>query len=406
MGKFHYGDIPERFVMKEYYPLGRHTWHVFEELGTDYWDVGINALSRPGALNDFFMARLDNSIETSKLVMNGTISEKDSQNMFTYSLFPPIFCIRSDLQQGFQKLMLGESVDATFILLDDQVQEMFFALNTHQEDGIPVDWFNIDPTDEILDRRHMKYGYKLREFPKKMKNNLPKISKAIIDILKDIRNERTPEWSTSDYIIAIAWMGAAVNSIYIVSNFEAIVSLQDYFNAKRVYKLPMEWVGFFPQPPILNSFMFMDRPSFGNRFGGLTSGNNLYMAGMEEYWYDWSMKELPEMMKLTFYRAWGAECKPEDKYSGTLYPAAEGHYEPPIFKKKEIYENEEFDFTFLKKEYAKYPKLSLETFNLDFETARKGVYTDINNLTTDKEEISEKNIISLGLAKDTKNVKK
>ena len=118
------------------------------------------------------------------------------------------------------------------------------------------------------------------------------------------------------------------------------------------------------------------------------------------------MKELAEMMKLTFYRSWGEGSTPEDKNYGTLLPAAEGHYGPPSFKKKEIYETEEFEFTFSKKEYAKYPKIDLETFNLDFEVARKGVYTNINNLTSDKDELSEKNIISLGLAKDTKVLKK
>ncbi len=355
-------------------------------------------------LNDFFIARLNNSIETSRMVVEGSISEEDSQKIFTYSLFPPIFCIRSDLQKGFQKLMLGESVDTTFILLDDQTQELFFLLNTHQQDGVPVDWFNINPQDEILDRRHMKYGYKLRAFPKRMKNNLPKVAKSIIDILKDIGNERTPKWSISPYSVAIAWMGAAVNSIYMLSSVESIISLQDYFNAKRVYKLPMEWVGSFPTPPTLNSFTFMDRPVFGARFGGLTSGNNLYLAGMEDHIYDWSMNELSEMMKITYHRAWGYNSTPEDEHHGTLLPDAESHYHPPIFKKK-IYEQELFDFIYDQASFSTYPKLTMETFNLDFDTARKGVYTDITNLTTDKDEINESNIISLGLAKDTKNTR-
>ncbi|NVM55801.1 MAG: hypothetical protein HWN66_19025 [Candidatus Helarchaeota archaeon] len=90
MGKFCYGDIPDRFVMKQYYPLGKHTWDLWTELGVDYWDVGIRALAEPGALNNFFMARLNNSIETSKLVADGTISEEKSQKTLTYSLFPPI----------------------------------------------------------------------------------------------------------------------------------------------------------------------------------------------------------------------------------------------------------------------------------------------------------------------------
>ncbi|MHA1785387.1 MAG: hypothetical protein ACTSVE_09320 [Candidatus Helarchaeota archaeon] len=405
MGEFKFGDIPDTFVMKEYYPLGRHTWDVFCELGVDYWDVGINALSKPDALNSFFMERLNRSIETSKFVVDGTISEDDSQKIFTYSLFPPIFCLRSDLQQGFQKLMIGESVDATFILLDDKRQEMFFALNTHQENGIPVDWWNVNPNDEILDRRHMKYGYKLREFPRKMKNNLPKVAKAIIDILRDIRNERTPQWSSSSYSVAIAWMGAAVNSIYIVSNFEAIISLFDYFNAKRTYGLPMDWIGFFPTPPTLNTFMFLDRPSFGARFGGLTSGSKLYLMGIEDYWYDWSMKELGEMMHVVFERQWGYNSSLDEKHHGILLPQAEFHYYPPILKKKKTYEQELFDFRFEPAIYEKYPKITLDTFKLDFETARKGIYTDISNITTDKDEINESNIVSIGLAKNTKIIK-
>ena len=53
--KFTYGDIPDTFQMKEFYPLGRHTWDTIRELGVDYWDKGIDALAKPGALNNFFI---------------------------------------------------------------------------------------------------------------------------------------------------------------------------------------------------------------------------------------------------------------------------------------------------------------------------------------------------------------
>jgi hypothetical protein len=300
-----------------------------------------------------------------------------------------------------QKLLMGESVDATFILLDDQNQETFFMLNSHEEDGIPVDWFQISPEDEILERRHMKYGYKIREFPKKMKN-LGKVAKALIDVLMDIRNERTPQWASADYFVAIAWMGAAVNSIYVISNFEAVVSLWDYFNAKRKYGLPMEWVGYFPTPGTLNTFLFMDRPDFGARFSSLAAGNNLYLMGMEEYIYNWSMQELPEMMHIIHQRGWGHNSDPSESDYGILLPQAEGHFCPPNLKKESVYEEEAFEFQFDKKKYETWPKMTMETFGLDYETARKGVYTNITPLTTDKDEISEKNIISLGLAKETK----
>lgn len=405
ISKFQYGDIPDRFVMKEFYPLGRHTWDTFVELGVDYWEVGIDSLAKPGALYEFFNSRLNNSILTSKQVMDGTITEEQSQKVFTYSLFPPIFCIRSDLQQGMQKLLMGESVDATFILLDDQNQETFFMLNSHQEDGVPVDWFSIAPGDDLMERRHLKYGYKIKEFPKRMKNNLGKVAKGLIDILMDVRNERTPQWANSDYFVAIAWMGAAVNSINIISNHEAIVCLWDYFNAKRKYGLPMEWIGYFPTPTMLNTFLFLNRPDFMLRFAGLASGNNLYCMGLEEYIYDWFMKELPEMFKIIYERGWGHDNPPDSRNYGILLPDAEGHCYPPNLKKKDAYDKEIFDFEFRPPHYANYPKITIDTFKIDFETARHGVYTDISNHTTDKDEINESNVVSLGLAKDTKIIR-
>ncbi|NHI94473.1 MAG: hypothetical protein EAX96_18425 [Candidatus Lokiarchaeota archaeon] len=403
--KFSYGDIPDNFKMKEFYPLGRHTWDTLRELGVDYWDKGIESLAKPGALNDFFMARLNNSIETSKQVIDGTITEENSQKSFTYSLFPPIFCIRSDLQQGFQKLMMGESIDCSFVVIDDKEQEIFFILNTHQEDGIPQDFWNVNPTDDLLDRRHMKYGIKIKDFPKKMKGNLEKIGDALMSVLRDIRNERAPEWAGSDYVLAIAWMGAAVNSIYINSSYESMVTIFDYLNAKNRYGLPTKWVSFHPTPPTINTLAYMDRETFGLRFCGLTTANQLYFMGIEDKIYDWAMNEVPEIMNIVFHRGWGYNSDPEDDHYGTLLPAAEFQYAPPMLKKKEVYANGNLDFAFTDKKYEKWPKLTLETFNLDWDTARKGVYTDVSNLTTDKDKIDESNIVSLGLAKDTKIIK-
>ena len=42
----------------------------------------------------------------------------------------------------------------------------------------------IREADDILDRRHMKYGYKLREIPRRVKN-MKKAAAMLEDILKD-----------------------------------------------------------------------------------------------------------------------------------------------------------------------------------------------------------------------------
>ncbi|MHA1264638.1 MAG: hypothetical protein ACTSRS_05305 [Candidatus Helarchaeota archaeon] len=154
--------------------------------------------------------RLDATISSAKEIIDGKI--EDPSKIVTYTLFPPVISIRGDLAQGTNKLLFGESVDTTFVVLNDADQgKIFFMLNAHCEDGIPVDWWLVKPDDELLDRRHMRLGYKIRDLPSKLKYNLTDCGGKLMEILKDVRNERAPQWSTSTYIIGMVWGGAKVN---------------------------------------------------------------------------------------------------------------------------------------------------------------------------------------------------
>ncbi|NVM01730.1 MAG: hypothetical protein HWN67_05320 [Candidatus Helarchaeota archaeon] len=394
---FHYGDIPDNFTTKPFFPLGRHLWRGLRELGWEYWQKGINGLAKEeGGVYDFLKSRLDSSIITAKEVIDGKILPEDAKRMLSYNLFPPVITLRADLCQGFMRLMMGDSVDTTFVILDDEKNEIFFMLNSHEEDGIPVDFWVVTPQDrDLLERRHMKLGYKLIDFPKRFKDK-NKMAHAILDVLRDVRNERTPQWSDSFYVIAVAWMSSCVNSIYIVSNYEAMVSLWDYFNPKE-YGLPFEWVGYYPTPPTLTTFMYMKRPEFGLRFASMMFGNYLYCQGVEDNIYDWSMEEIPELFNIIFQYQW------ENPEVGIQMPMECIHYYPPILKKKETYERELFDFRINKKVVKKkHPVITLESFNMDFDEARTGVFTDISHQTEPNETIDESRVVSIGLGKDTR----
>jgi len=78
-------------------------------------------------------------------------------------MFPPVIPLRADLTQGTMKLLYGDSLDMTFFALTDLDQELLFLLNGHMENGIPVDWWLIGPDDEVFERRHIKYGFKLKD---------------------------------------------------------------------------------------------------------------------------------------------------------------------------------------------------------------------------------------------------
>ena len=107
---------------------------------------------------EVFKYRLNEAIKTAREVLQGKI--ENPEKIIAFTLFPPGGFIRADLQQGSMKLLYGESVDVSYVGIRDDTMEASFILNGHLEDGIPVDWWMMGPEDEMLDRRHHKYGIK------------------------------------------------------------------------------------------------------------------------------------------------------------------------------------------------------------------------------------------------------
>ena len=144
--KFTYGDIPDILVTKRYFPLARHLWRIYTELG--YEDLVEEALPNLSVdmIYDVFKARLDQSMATAKDVLDGTITNPDKR--LAWMLFPPVVPLRADLTQGTNKLLFGESLDVTFYVMNDVDQELVFLFNGHIEHGVPVDWWVVGPDDD------------------------------------------------------------------------------------------------------------------------------------------------------------------------------------------------------------------------------------------------------------------
>ncbi|HUX98253.1 MAG TPA: hypothetical protein VMV49_01750 [Candidatus Deferrimicrobium sp.] len=263
-------EVPDLFL-KSFLPLGKNIWRCFQRLGWDYWLKQSDLIRNGDLVFDLLKGRLNESILTAKEVMDGKLSKP--WRVISYTLFPPIAPIRSDAQQGTMKLIFGESVDTTYVVVDDISMETLYLLNCHLEDGLPVDWWLVQPDDELMERRHLKYGFRLREIQQKMKD-LPKAAFRMIDILRDVRNERTPYWSSSTYHCAVVYMSGAINTMLELSNFSTYAALWDGISAKRVYHLPETWYDFIPNPPFLSSLLFTGRRGFSKRWASWT-GNKL-----------------------------------------------------------------------------------------------------------------------------------
>jgi hypothetical protein len=378
---FTYGELPE-FRTKAYYPLGQHLVQTYSKLGYEY----LRAMSDASIDMQYpvLKERLSETIATTRAVIEGKLK---GEKIISYMIFPPVSSQRSDLTQGSMKLLYGDSVDLTFIVMDDNKDgEIYFILNGHEEEGIPVDWWMAGTEDELLNRRHLKLGYRLKELPSKVKN-LTECGQRAIEILKDVRNERTPHWSTSAYHMSMVWGSGMANQLLIRSSWEGFANLWDGVNSKRAYGLPDYWFCYVPWPNIVHTLFMMTRQGWTARINGLMLSHQLYLQGMEDIMMDWLRGKFPELFNEVL--------KESVEKTGIPPPAQTLECILPNLKDKTVYKSEEFAW--------QYPNpqefIKLEDLELDFETFIKGVLLNVTHETTGK--ITKSNILSYGLGRDT-----
>jgi len=363
-----FGDIPDHVPSKGYYPIARNIWKVHKELGWDYLKPALFAMI--DNFHDIVKLRLDEAIKTAQHAIKGELSDLDK--VFSYFFFPPVLEIRTDLQQGTSKLLYGESVDVTYITISDETGELAFLLNCHGEDGVPVDWFLVTAGDELMDRRHMKYGFKLKDSYKNTKSVF-QTGTRIIDILKDVRNERTPQWASSAYFTIIVWGLGVANAGLEVSNFENIAFLHDGVNYKQ-WGFSDPCFTFYPWPAFIKILFDMDRSNYTKRFTGLSSENKLcchtaQFPGLAGYEGGYEFFTLyPEAFELSFKRKW------EDE--GVPYPIQTLQTKVPDIKKGIPASTTGVEFKIPKGE-----RIFAEDLELSLEEAIRGVYLNFDHET-------------------------
>ncbi|MHA1311774.1 MAG: hypothetical protein ACTSWR_06960 [Candidatus Helarchaeota archaeon] len=379
---FTYGDIPDSIRTKPFWPLGRTFWKLFQEYGINYWNKQKSTLIGSEIVYKLLKNRLNEAILTAKDVIDGKI--KKPWRVLTYTLFPPIVAIRSDTQQGTMRLLFGDSVDCTFVIIDDESLETIFILNCHLEDGIPVNWWFVNSYDELLERRHLKLGYKLKDIPKKSKN-LTQSAHYMMSILKDIRNERTPNWRNSTYHIANIYISGAINAILELSNYAAYCQMWDGFATafKKFYNLNDYWFNFIPWPPLINALINAGRRKFAKRWGAWT-GNKLFINHIEDIILNWLKNDMPEVYESAFIKQWE---------SGIEFPIQS------LISSRDLIKNFKENGTYHFKTSGH--KIHLEDLGIDEHDAFKGYYLRIDhNFIPQK--IDPSYIISVGLGRNTK----
>ncbi|MHA1267601.1 MAG: hypothetical protein ACTSRS_20360 [Candidatus Helarchaeota archaeon] len=375
-----FGEIPESRD-KPFIPLMPNMWKLFCEIG---WESLLNLFNEL-AYNVYNLGfeRLKNTVETARLVMDGKI---DGSPIVNYSLSPPFYVIRNDMQPGTLKLIYGESVDSTFIICDtfDANEEIAFLMNCHLESGVPVDWWVVQKDDELMERRHLKLGIKLKDLPKKLKS-YDEIGWKAREILQDIRNERTPQWSDSAYFTGACRMTGVSNCLLELSNYELFFHLYNSYNTKRLYKLNDLMFSYTPFPPLLYTATFMDQPSFVLRTVGLCTGLNWAIQGFHDRNITYFQESFAEIWDILMNQTWTKD--------GIHTPQTTISWKYPNIKEKKDYVKK---FTRISQSQS---YLTIDQLGIELEAAYKGVFLNFT-YEDNPAELSKDRIISIGMGKD------
>jgi hypothetical protein len=380
----HYGDIPES-QLKRNLPLDKHLWRLYQKLGWDYlkriYDIIFSKVP------DTFLSRLKDAIKLAKRFIEGQIPKNSACRTLSYQLFPSFSSIRCDLQQGTIKLLHGDSFDITFVAFREPELQIDFLINSHFEEGFPVDLWVIEPESEILDTSHFKTGYRMRELYLKTKD-MKKAGSDLLHLLRDIRNERTPQFSQSDYQLAMIMGSSLANLGFEYSSHELWAAIWDCANAKRCYKMPDSCFSYVPCPPLINTFWYLNRPSFTSRMTGLMTESKLFLQGLEAEYVRYGKEQIPEAYLI-----------------GTVGYFQQGIPRPrhtldcmvPNLKDNSVINDEKFNWIYDQTDRF----LHLEDIGMTVEDALECIYLDITPDTPHEENIDESKIISTGIGTKT-----
>ncbi|NVM53904.1 MAG: hypothetical protein HWN66_09395 [Candidatus Helarchaeota archaeon] len=379
-----YGEIPDSIPIKKMIPIGEHIWRIIQEYG---WDYYYKQISDPEVdffpkLGDAVNEKFQTAVEAAKDVLDGKI--KNPEKVFSTWFFPPLIYVRSDLQMGTTKLIYGDSTDITFVVMADDTSQVELLINGHMEDGLPADYWYIKKDDEIFDRRHMKLGIKLREIPNYTKDVM-KSGFHIIDVLRDVRNERSPHWADSAYSICMVYVSGGINMSCDLSNWANLGGVWDGLSSKKIYGAPDYWFCYVPWPPLLGMLMRMGRSSWTVRMTGLLTNHQLFINAFEPKHKALFKYGTPELWQYLVN---------DIKQRGVATPKMTLDCTPPALKDKKKFINEEFDWI-----YPSGSRIMPFEWGLTEDEVFGGIITDITHETPPAEFYGGEHVLSKGIGK-------
>ncbi|MDY6966276.1 MAG: hypothetical protein SVM80_09980 [Halobacteriota archaeon] len=203
-------------------------------------------------------------------------------DMFTsYGFHPPIVNLPIRLSPAVLVLLMGPSVDSFYNTIDVfSMENIPYLENWHYEEGIQTARTSLfyEHADDILERRHMRTGEKFRYLCVHRPTGEGEM--MCVDIMRDIRNEVTPEYANSatfGFAYPVQWTPDCQSSTR--SLWDMLVSMIDGAIVPTSLGWPfIPYVGWIPRPGLISMVQELPIDLILPRLVGILSGVNFWLS--------------------------------------------------------------------------------------------------------------------------------
>jgi len=215
--------------------------------------------------------------EDTALDMVGELLTEDME--IEYGIFPPVIPIPQRVMPAAMSIIYGQSSDVVYYHLDQYTNEYLWTWFDHVEDGLKVtghgDFAHYDFQHVFAERRHLRTGEKLKfiTVQRPAAEGLGMVS----DILKDLRNEVSPEYALDPLYIQSVTSALSTGYAQYPSRalLEVIHFLYYWSGGSLLRGFPFwSYTTLYPVPGVMDLLLQLPLDMLGPRFIGLFGGVN------------------------------------------------------------------------------------------------------------------------------------
>ncbi|MDY6930857.1 MAG: hypothetical protein SVJ22_02930 [Halobacteriota archaeon] len=252
-------------------------------------------MEETGVSEEFIKGTIDSGLEYTIATAEAMIEEVDQPTTLQaideilteemeveYGIFPPVIPVPQRFTSSIMSIIYGTSADCVYYHIDQFTNEYLWSWFNHIENGLMTtghgdlahhDFFNL-----FSERRHPKTGEKIKSIT--VQRSAPDGLGLVMDILKDQRDEVSPEYSNDPIYIESVTSSAATGQAQFTSRaFMEILGFLYFWSGGSLLRgFPFHsYTTLYPVPGAFDLLLELPLDILGPRFIALLAGANLWL---------------------------------------------------------------------------------------------------------------------------------